>query len=70
MTIQYKKVDDEKVRVTETLPMPEPVVTEYNRVVLQTELDHIPDRRAKIQADTDAVDAREAELNTMLGVFK
>lgn len=65
----YKKIDDNTVEQTETFDLPEPVVTEYDKAELQTELDHIPDRKAEAQEQFDAVREREKVLKEMLGVF-
>jgi len=64
-------VDDNTVKVTTTLTTT-PAVRErqYDRAVLQTELDHMPDRKAGIQKQMDAANEREAELIKMLEVFK
>lgn len=69
MSETYKKIDDNTVKVTETFDLPEPMVTEYDKAELQTELDHIPDRKTEIQEQLDAVNERENELKEMLGVF-
>lgn len=65
------KVDDQTVRVTTTITTtPAASSVDFDRAVLQTELDHIPDRRAELQLQIDALDEREAELKAMLEVFK
>jgi len=65
----YEKIDDNTVEATETFDLPEPVVVEYNKAELQTELDHIPDRKAEAQEQFDAIIEREEELKDMLKVF-
>ncbi len=62
----YKKIDDETVEITTT---PDAIIEEIGRELLQTELDHIPDRRVKIQEQMNIVDARETELIAILKVF-
>ena len=64
-------VDEQTVKVT-TFLVTTPIAREaiYVRAVLQTELDHMVDRKAKIQEQMDAANAREAELIKMLEVFK
>ena len=64
-------VDEQTLKITTTLTTT-PAVREqkYNRAVVQTELDHMPDRIASIQKDMDAALARKAELIKMLEVFK
>lgn len=66
----YKKIDDNTIKVTETFNLQEPKVVEYDKAELQTELDHIPDRKAEIQEQHDAVCEREKELKDMLKVLK
>ena len=64
-------VDEKTVRVTTTITTtPAAREIEYDKAELQTELDHIADRRAEIQKQLDECDAREAELLKMLEVFK
>ena len=63
------KIDDQTVQVTTTFEVPEPTVVNYDRAELQTELDHIPDRKAEIQEQLDAVNEREVELIEILSVF-
>ena len=64
-------VDEKTVKVTTTITTtPAAREVDYDKAVLQTELDHIPDRRAALQKQMDAVDEREAELIKMLEVFK
>jgi len=67
--VTYKKIDDSMVEKTTTT---EPVVTKVkmDRAELQTELDHIPDRKKGIQKQLDAVDEREQELIETLKVFE
>ena len=63
-----KKLNDKTLEVTTTTTTVEKV--ELDRAVLQTELDHIPDRRAEVQKQMDAIDAREVELKDLLAAFK
>ena len=63
-----KKLDDKTLEVTTTTTTVN--TAKYDKAVLQTELDHIPDRRAKLQEQMDAIDAREAELIELLAEFK
>ena len=64
-------VDEKTVKVTTTIvETPKVREVEYDRAVLQTELDHMVDRKAEIQKQMDECDAREAELIKMLEVFK
>jgi len=63
-------VDEQTVKVTTTIvATPKVQEVKYDRAVLQTELDHLVDRRAEIQKQMDECDAREAELIKMLEVF-
>ena len=64
----YKKIDDDTVEITSTT---EPVVTkiERDKAELQTELDHIPDRKTESQGQFDAICERETELKNILKVF-
>lgn len=65
------KVDDQTVRITTTITTtPAASSQDFDRAELQTELDHLPDRRAELQKQMDALDEREAELRAMLEVFK
>lgn len=68
--ITYRKIDNRTVEATEVFALPEPVVTEYDKAELQTELGHIPDRFAEIQKQFDIVSERENELKDMLDVFE
>ena len=61
------KIDDQTVEITTTTTTE--TVIQYDRAELQTELDHIPDRKAEIQERLDMVNAREAELIEILKVF-
>ena len=64
-------VDAQTVKVTTTIvATPKVQEVKYDKAVLQTELDHLPDRRAEIQKQMDECNAREAELIKMLEVFK
>ena len=63
-----KKLDDKTLEITTVTTSTS--VVEFDKAVLQTELDHIPDRRAGLQKQMDAIDAREAELIELLAVFK
>ena len=63
-----KKINDKTIEVTTSTTTVDKV--EYDKAVLQTELDHIPDRRAELQKQMDAVDEREAELIELLAAFK
>ena len=65
---EIKKIDDKTLEVTTVTTTTN--VQKFDKAVLQTELDHIPDRRAELQEQMDAVDEREAELITMLEIFK
>ena len=70
---KYEKIDDESMRLTETVAPPEPaepIITVHRKDELQTELAHIPDSRRTIRKKMTALDAREQELIAMLGVFK
>jgi len=63
-----KKLDDKTLEITTVTTSTS--VVEFDKAVLQTELDHISDRRAEVQKQMDAIDAREAELIELLAVFK
>ena len=64
-------VDAKTVEIVTTVAVtPAETVQKYDRAVLQTELDHLSDRRAEIQKQMDECDAREAELIKILSVFK
>lgn len=63
-----KKLDDKTIKVTTVTTST--AVVEFDKAVLQTELDHIPDRRAAIQEQMNAIDEREAELIELLAAFK
>ena len=64
-------VDARTVKVTTTIATtPAAREIKYDRAVLQTELDHMVDRKAEIQKQMDAANEREAELIKMLEVFK
>lgn len=63
-----KKLDKETLEVTTTTTVVRRVV--HDRAVLQTELDHIPDRRAEVMKQLDAINEREAELIAMLKVLE
>ena len=63
-----KKLDAKTLEVTTTTTTVNAV--KYDKAVLQTELDHIPDRRAELQKQMDAIDEREAELIELLANFK
>ena len=62
------KIDDQTCVITTTTTTETMVL--YNRAELQTELDHIPDRKAEIQEQLDAVNEREVELIEILEIFK
>lgn len=62
------KIDDQTCEIT-TITTTESVIR-YDRAEVQTELDHIPDRKAEIQKQLDVVNEREAELIEILKVFK
>ena len=66
--VVLKKIDDKTLEIKTTTTTVRTV--EHDKAVLQTELDHIPDRRAALQEQMDAVDEREAELMKMLEIFK
>ena len=66
--VTYKKLDDKTIEITTTVPE-KVTVTTRDRAEAQTELDHIPDRKAEIQEQLDAIDKREVELKAMLAVF-
>lgn len=66
MTKRYKKIDDETLEVTTT---PEPIIERIGREELQTELDHIPDRKAENQKQLDSIDKREVVLKAILKIF-
>jgi len=64
-------VDEQTVKVTTTIvATPKVQEVKYDKAELQTELDHMVDRRAGLQKQIDECDAREAELIKMLEVFK
>jgi len=63
-----KQINEKTLEVTTTTTTVDTV--EFDKAVLQTELDHIPDRRAELQKQMDAVDEREAELIELLAAFK
>lgn len=62
------KIDDQTVEITTTTTTE--TIVQYDRAELQTELDHIPDRKAAIQEQLDLVNEREAELIEILKVFE
>ena len=63
-------VDEKTVEIVTTVSVtPAETVQEYDRAVLQTELDHMPDRIAEIQKQMDEAIARRDELIKILGVF-
>lgn len=64
----YKKIDDKTVEVTTIIPE-DVSKEERDRAELQTELDHIPDRKEELQDQLDIVEKREAELTAILKVF-
>ena len=63
-----KKINDKTLEVTTVTTSTN--VAEFDKAVLQTELDHISDRRAELQKQMDAIDEREAELIELLAIFK
>ena len=63
-----KKLNDKTIEVTTVTTST--AVVEHDKAVLQTELDHIADRREEIQKQIDAIDEREAELIELLAAFK
>jgi len=56
MSIIYKKIDDDTIEIT---TVTEPIITKVNRdkAEIQTEFDHIPDKKAEIQKQLDALEA-------------
>ncbi len=68
MADTYKKIDDNTVEISTTTPEVTNAAN-HNKAVLQTELDHVPDRKDEIQIQFDAVVEREAELIEILEVF-
>jgi len=66
-----KKLDEKTIEVTTTITTVNTNTVKHDKAVLQTELDHIPDRKAIIQDrydnDMAATNEREAEL---LAAFK
>ncbi len=70
--VVLKKLDSQTLEVKTTTTTVRTAT--HDKAVLQTELDHISDRRAKLQVqfewDMNAVDEREAELIKMLDLFK
>ncbi len=62
------KIDDQTCEITTTTTTE--TVNQYDRAELQTELDHIPDRKTEIQKQLDKVNARGVELIEILKVFK
>ena len=63
-------VDEQTIKVTTTIvATPKVQEVKYDKAELQTELDHMVDRRAGLQKQIDECDAREAELIKMLEVF-
>ena len=65
---EIKKIDDKTLELKTTTTTVN--VQLHDKAELQTELDHIPDRRAALQEQMDALDEREAELMKMLEIFK
>lgn len=66
--IKIEFVNEKTCRITTTkLNI---IIVERDRAELQTELDHIPDRKAEIQEQLDRVNERKAELIKILEVFK
>ena len=64
-------VDEKTVEIVTTVAVtPAETVQKYDRAVLQTELDHLPDRIAEIQKQMDEAIARRDELVKILGVFE
>lgn len=68
ITQTIMKINDQTCEITTTTTTE--VIIQYDRAELQTELDHIPERKVEIQKQLDAVNAREAELIEILKVFK
>lgn len=64
-----QKIDDNTVEITTTVPEKITKV-QFNRAVLQTEFDHIPERKAKHQVEIEALDERAVEITKMLSVFE
>lgn len=67
ITQTVRKIDDQTCEITTTTTTE--TVIQRDRAELQTELDHIPDRKAEIQKRLDIVNEREAELIEILKVF-
>ena len=67
-----KKLDEKTIEVTTVTTST--VVAELDKAELQTQLDHIPRDRVKVQqrydAEMAAIDEREAELIEFLAAFK
>lgn len=63
-----KKVDSNTLEVTITTTTVEKVV--YDKAVLQTELDHIPERIAELQKQIDVINERKAELEELIKAMK
>ena len=63
----FEKIDEDTVRITTTLP---PTVVERDKAELQTELDHAPDRLARIQEQLDEENASNERLINILAVFE
>jgi len=63
-------VDAKTVEIVTTVAVtPAETVQTFDRAVLQTELDHMPDRIAEIQKQMDEAISRRDELVKILGVF-
>ena len=62
------KIDDQTCEITTTTTTE--TVVQYDRAVIQTELDHIPDRKAENLKQLHDIEEREAELIEILKVFE
>ena len=66
-----EKVDERTGTITTTTTVTQAVrQVEFDRAVLQTEQDHIPDRIATLQEQIDVLNERSAEIDSILAVFK
>ena len=69
-----KKLDEKTIEVTTTTTTVNVNTVKHDKAVLQTELDHMTDRKAAIQKQYDdgmaAANEREAELKELLAAFK
>ena len=69
MAETYKKIDENTVEITTTIPEKVTKI-ERDRAELQTELDHLPDRLMELQKQMDSANKEKQRLINILDVFK